>query len=240
MPAKRADKKSKGKKKTSYEEQVEDEEEVSLRCPKCGSDILDISKGPEIIRCIVCKHIFEHETEEARERRIKEAPHRIRKLSRLSMLFKKPVEEFEKEGEDERFKVKRTREEQTKLIVMSISIGLMIVFFILAALNGVKYPVEEGGEIKEKSILPPIILQETQKEIEVEEGANVHVEKYYVQLDWLGFIMIGLCCGFGPIGFYESRKNDQVVRLEENLADFLRDLAESSRSGQTAATRPSP
>ncbi|MCK5560923.1 MAG: hypothetical protein KAJ51_10035, partial [Thermoplasmata archaeon] len=72
--------------------QVTQEEEVLFACPRCGSEIIDMSKGPEIGRCIKCKHIFEIETEESRRRKGKEAPHRIRRKSKLSTLFKKSPE----------------------------------------------------------------------------------------------------------------------------------------------------
>ena len=36
------------------------------------------------------------------------------------------------------------------------------------------------------------------------------MEKFYVQLDWLAFLMLGLMFGFGPIGIYESSKNSRI------------------------------
>jgi flagellar protein FlaJ len=54
-----------------------------------------------------------------------------------------------------------------------------------------------------------------------------------VQFDAIAWIMIGIMVLIGPFGFYESRRNDKILRLEERLSDFLRDLAESNRSGQT-------
>ncbi len=195
-------------------------EEITLACPRCGSEIIDLSRGPDIGRCIVCKHIFEIETEESKLRKGKEVPHRIRRLSKFSMIFKKPVEEEIEEGEEEEKETKelkavRTKEETTKLMVIGISVGLMILFFILAA-----------AQVR-------IVLLESTKEIELEKTEEVVEEKFYVQFDWLIFIMIGLMCCFGPIGIYEGRRNTRIVQLEERLADFLRDLSENSRSGQT-------
>lgn len=212
---------------------ADDEELESLACPRCGSEIIDLSKGPDIARCIVCKHIFEIETEESKLRKGKEVPHRIRRLPVLSTLFKKPEEVIEEgeEGEEkkEELKIKRTKQETTKLMVIGISVGLMILFFILAILNVTT--IERNGE--EEPILPSIVIMENSKEVELEKSEEIIEEKFYVQFDWLIFIMLGLMCGFGPIGIYESSQNTKIIKLEERLADFLRDLAEASRSGQT-------
>ncbi len=196
-------------------------EKITSVCPRCGSGILDVSKAPEIIRCLVCKHIFEHETEESRRRKEKELPHRIRALPSLIKLFKKPVEIDEDIEDEDKFKKKekklqtiRTKEETTRLTVAGVSITLMIIFFVLAALG------------------TRIIFSETSKEIEL-KNEEIVIEKFYVQFDWLAFVMLGLMFGFGPIGIYESSRYTRIVKIEERLADFLRDLAESSRSGQT-------
>jgi len=211
---------------------TDDKELEPLACPRCGSEIIDQSKGPDIGRCIVCKHIFEIETEESKLRKGKEVPHRIRRLPALSTLFKKAeevVEEGEEEEKKEELKIKRTKQETTKLMVIGISVGLMIMFFILAILNVIT--IERNGE--EEPILPSIVIMENSKEVELERSEEIIEEKFYVQLDWLIFIMIGLMCGFGPIGIYEGSQNTKIIKLEERLADFLRDLAEASRSGQT-------
>ena len=54
-----------------------------------------------------------------------------------------------------------------------------------------------------------------------------------VILDSIAWIIIGIMILLGPFGFYESARNAKMVKLEERLSDFLRDLAESNRSGQT-------
>ncbi len=193
----------------------DDELRKEIACPRCGSVILDISRAPEIVRCIVCKHIFEIETEESRLRKGKEKPHRIRKLLKLSGIFKKPVEVIEEEEEEgEEIKALMSKEEKTRYTIVGISLALMIIFFILAATG---FTVE---------------FMKNEKEITL-ENEETYIETYHVQLDWLAFVMLGMICAFGPIGLYESSKNTKIVKLEERLADFLRDLAESGRSGQT-------
>jgi flagellar protein FlaJ len=222
-----------------------EEMDVYLACPRCGSEIIDLSKGPDIGRCIVCKHIFEIETEESKLRKGKAAPHRIRRIPRISQIFKKSVvveEEEEEKDKVKEMKTMRTKQEKTRLLVVEISVLLMIIFFILAALTGIpviekkdsdgNVVTDDSGEVVKTPLLKPLVFSEKTKEIPL-ENEEIYEEKFYVQLDWLGFIMLGLLLGFGPIGIYESRYNSKIVKLEERLADFLRDLSEASRSGQT-------
>jgi flagellar protein FlaJ len=54
-----------------------------------------------------------------------------------------------------------------------------------------------------------------------------------IVFDSLAWVVIGIMILIGPFGFYESRRNSKILKLEERLSDFLRDLAESNRSGQT-------
>jgi flagellar protein FlaJ len=54
-----------------------------------------------------------------------------------------------------------------------------------------------------------------------------------ILFDSLAWVILGIMVLIGPLGFYESRRNDKILKLEERLSDFLRDLAESNRSGQT-------
>ena len=240
------------KPKTTAESEanIEEEKERVLACPRCGSEIIDMSKGVDIGRCIVCKHIFDIETEESRRRKGKEAPHRIRRKPSIMALFKRGQVIVEEEEEDEEgkpkagkeLKVVRTKEQKTKLMVIGISVGLMIIFFLLAILTGVPMvdKVDENGEVVtddlnepvKEPLLDPLVLSKNEKKIELSDG-SYETEPFYVQLDWLAFVMIGLMCGFGPIGIYEGRRNTKIVLLEERLADLLRDLAEASRSGQT-------
>lgn len=54
-----------------------------------------------------------------------------------------------------------------------------------------------------------------------------------IVLDRMAFIMLGLMMAFGPYSFFEGARVNRIVKVEERLADFLRDLAESSRAGMT-------
>ncbi len=63
-------------------------------------------------------------------------------------------------------------------------------------------------------------------------GLNVEIGGGII-FDPIAWVIIGIMILLGPFGFYESARNDKIVKLEERLSDFLRDLAESNRSGQT-------
>jgi flagellar protein FlaJ len=62
-------------------------------------------------------------------------------------------------------------------------------------------------------------------------GVEIHAGK--ISLDNMAFVMIGLMAAFGPISFFDGARVNRIVKIEERLADFLRDLAESSRAGMT-------
>ena len=62
-------------------------------------------------------------------------------------------------------------------------------------------------------------------------GLVISIDK--IVFDAMAWVIIGLMIMLGPFGFYESRRNDKITKLEERLSDFLRDVAESNRSGQT-------
>jgi flagellar protein FlaJ len=62
-------------------------------------------------------------------------------------------------------------------------------------------------------------------------GVEIHFDP--IVIDRMAWIMIGLMLALGPISFYEGARVNRIGRVEERLADFLRDLAESSRAGMT-------
>jgi flagellar protein FlaJ len=63
--------------------------------------------------------------------------------------------------------------------------------------------------------------------------AGVEIQISKILLDQMAFIMIGLLIALGPYSFYEGARVNRIGKIEERLADFLRDLAESSRAGMT-------
>jgi flagellar protein FlaJ len=63
--------------------------------------------------------------------------------------------------------------------------------------------------------------------------AGVVISLDPVKIDMMAFVMLGLMAAFGPISFFEGARVDRIGKIEERLADFLRDIAESSRAGMT-------
>jgi flagellar protein FlaJ len=63
--------------------------------------------------------------------------------------------------------------------------------------------------------------------------SGFEIEMGKIVFDTMAFIMLGLMVGLGPISFYEGARVNKIVKIEERLADFLRDLSESSRAGMT-------
>jgi flagellar protein FlaJ len=63
--------------------------------------------------------------------------------------------------------------------------------------------------------------------------AGVEIPIGSIAIDKMGFVMLGLLMAMGPFSFYEGARINRIVKIEERLADFLRDLAESSRAGMT-------
>lgn len=62
-------------------------------------------------------------------------------------------------------------------------------------------------------------------------GVEFQVSK--IKFDTMAFIMIGLMMAFGPYSMFEGARVNRIAKVEERLADFLRDIAESSRAGMT-------
>lgn len=63
--------------------------------------------------------------------------------------------------------------------------------------------------------------------------AGVEITMGPIVFDKMPWIMIGLMIAMGPYSFYEGARVNRIGKIEERLADFLRDLAESSRAGMT-------
>lgn len=52
-------------------------------------------------------------------------------------------------------------------------------------------------------------------------------------LTGIDFIVFGLLCAIGPIGFYNNIKANRKREVEEHLPDFLREISSSTSSGMT-------
>jgi flagellar protein FlaJ len=54
-----------------------------------------------------------------------------------------------------------------------------------------------------------------------------------ISIRWHSFLLLSFITIAGPISFYENRKRKRINKIEERLSDFLRDISESMRAGQT-------
>lgn len=65
--------------------------------------------------------------------------------------------------------------------------------------------------------------------------ASFGVTLDFLNFDYLAWIMLGIMFIIGPISIYESQRISKAQKIEERLADFLRDLGESTHAGLTLA-----
>lgn len=114
----------------------------------------------------------------------------------------------------EKIKAQMSREDQIKYLVIGISVGAMVILLAIAVLmymNDMSFvlarwesPVDESYSVENK-----------------------------IEIQALTMGLFGVLAASGPIGIYFYLANRRIENLEARLGDFLRDLAESARSGQT-------
>ncbi|MGA1866560.1 MAG: type II secretion system F family protein [Thermoplasmatota archaeon] len=54
-----------------------------------------------------------------------------------------------------------------------------------------------------------------------------------IHIGWHSFLILSFITCAGSISYYETRKRKRIDRIEDRLSDFLRDISESMRAGQT-------
>jgi flagellar protein FlaJ len=59
------------------------------------------------------------------------------------------------------------------------------------------------------------------------------IELFGDTITGIDFIVFGLLCSIGPIGFYNHIKANKKHEIEEHLPDFLREISSSASSGMT-------
>ncbi len=116
---------------------------------------------------------------------------------------------------------------------VSIAVGLMFLFLTIGT-----FPSQTKDEFKDTYDT----MDETQQRLSMREGfldinTTFNTTGYWVKdeidIGWHSFLMLTFLGGVGPIAIYESRKRKRIDKIEERLSDFLRDLSESMRAGQT-------
>lgn len=148
-----------------------------------------------------------------------------------------------KEGAKGVAKIKASADNDKNImtIVYTISIILGLLFTVLAVMT---CPVEPLGKVKEEYEDQYQYMNDDDKRIFMREGINNMTltlnttgltggMKKQVVIGWHSYILLAFITGIGPISFYNVRKRKRVEKIEERLSDFLRDVSESMRAGQT-------
>jgi flagellar protein FlaJ len=142
---------------------------------------------------------------------------------------KKGYSEIRKSGDPEITK---------KYTVYGIAIALGFMFLALAVLD---MPIGPLSQVKEEYEDDYPTNEEDQR-LYMKEGIvpiNLTINttgmwiKDEVSFRWHSFLLLSFICMAGPISFYENRKSKRINKIEDRLSDFLRDISESMRAGQT-------
>lgn len=140
-----------------------------------------------------------------------------------------------------KIKISSDREGTVKFVIYAISIILGI---SLAIMSIASCPVAPLGKVKEEYQGQYEFMSDEDKRMEMREGL-VDLElsmnttsltaghKTKVTIGWHSYLLLAVILGFGPISFYNVRKRRRIEKIEDRLSDFLRDVSESMRAGQT-------
>jgi len=141
-------------------------------------------------------------------------------------------------GEEKgRIKIKAgsTKQKQKDMLVWGISILIGLIFLFLGIGTAPLLVKEEYEDTYDN-------MDETQQRLSMKEGylpinTTLNTSGFWIKdeikIGWHSFLTLAFICGVGPIAVYESRKRKRIDKVEERLSDFLRDISESMRAGQT-------
>ncbi|MEA3558431.1 MAG: type II secretion system F family protein [Candidatus Thermoplasmatota archaeon] len=130
-------------------------------------------------------------------------------------------------------------EKTVKITIYSISIILGITFLLLGILT---MPFGPLSKVKEEYENEYQYMNDDETRLYMKEGPldfNLTFNttgkwiKDEVKIEFHSFLMLAVVFGFGPTSFYEVRKRKKIDKIESRLSDFLRDVSESMRAGQT-------
>ncbi len=133
------------------------------------------------------------------------------------------------------YKLKGSRESTTKAIVFGIAIIVSTLFLALSVVN---MPLVVKEEYKDTYAT----MSEDDQRLNMKEGIvpmNLSFNttgvwiKDDITLGWHTFLILWFITLAGPIAFYLNMQRKRIDRVEEHLSDFLRDISESMRAGQT-------
>lgn len=126
-----------------------------------------------------------------------------------------------------------------KLTVYTISIVLGVTFLLLGVMT---MPFGPLSKVKEEYENDYQFMSDDEKKLYMKEGPlDINLTfnttgkwiKDEVRIEFHSFFMLSFIFGFGPVSFYEVRRRKKIDQIESRLSDFLRDISESMRAGQT-------
>jgi len=121
---------------------------------------------------------------------------------------------FESDEDSKKIKAQMTAEQKKKYMVVGLSV---LAFVILGGIAGIMYLNDTS-----------LVLYSWEAPVDEEFSIENKIE-----VTWLSTLLIGILALTGPMGIFFYMANRKIINLEDRLGDFLRDLAESARSGQT-------
>ncbi|MBN1389526.1 MAG: type II secretion system F family protein [Candidatus Thermoplasmatota archaeon] len=129
-------------------------------------------------------------------------------------------------------------EVRKKYIIYTIAIFFGTLFLALAIMD---MPIGPFSHVKEeyKNDYPsnPNDQRMYMKEGVVPIGVTLNTTDLWVKdevhIGWHSFFLLSFITCAGPISFYETRRMKKIDKIEDRLSDFLRDISESMRAGQT-------
>ena len=131
-------------------------------------------------------------------------------------------------------KTRGEKEVKTRYMIIGVSVAMAIILLIIGF--SINYEVcPECGERLEPSDYEATYGGPTEycPNSNCDEKIKERPDKTIGSLDTLSFVMLAIMVGVGPISFWEGKRVKRIINIEERLSDFLRDLAEAGRSGQT-------
>ena len=154
---------------------------------------------------------------------------------------KKLVSNDRKSKSPGKIKITSDRETTVKVFVYAISILLGVSLLIMSLAS---CPVAPLGKVKEEYKAQYDYLPDEDKRMDMRDGfidlelsmntsSLTAGHKTKVTIGWHSYLLLAVILGFGPVSFYNVRKRRKIEKIEERLSDFLRDVSESMRAGQT-------
>jgi len=131
------------------------------------------------------------------------------------------------------------KEKRKKTVIFTIAIILGGFFLVLSLMN---LPFGPTSRVKEEYKDTYEYMGEDERRMDMKEGfapinMTFNTTKFWIKdeikIGWHSYLLISFIVSAGPISFYYMRERKRVDRIEDRLSDFLRDISESMRAGQT-------